>query len=52
MDSATTAISPPRAFDIKFIVAGGEGCPSSLCNGGLIWRKERVAIDAVTINYI
>lgn len=53
MDSATTAIFS-SAFDIKFIVAGGERVAFiPLRNGGLIWRGERgQEIDAVTINYI
>lgn len=53
MDSATTAVFS-SAFDIKFIVAGGQRAAFvPRRNGGLIWRGGRgQEIDAVTINHV
>lgn len=53
MDSATTAVFS-SAFDIKFIVAGGQRAAFvPRRNGGLIWRGGRgQEIDAVTVNHV
>jgi hypothetical protein len=49
MDSAIAAIFS-SAFDIKFIVKGGERMPLvPLCNGGLIWRGE---INGTTVDCV